>query len=850
MRISGCVIARNEEENIKQCLESLRTIADQIVVVDTGSTDRTVDFAQALGAEVHTFLWRDDFSAAKNFALQKAAGEWVVFLDADEYIPLSMAGHLKILLKRAKAHCDGFLTKMVNIDADHKNQVLDFFYTVRIFRRMKRIQYQGKIHEQITSLDKTPLRLERIDPEKVCLYHTGYSSGRIRKKCQRNLKILLDRLAVGESSSDIFRYIAEAYATMEEYDKVLPYARRAIQQPIEYTTYGSRFYQFYLVALKECGLADTEEFLQILQCAMTAYPELADFRAEYALYLFQQSCYAEAKKEMEQALSLHAHDKGEEPSFFGQNLDGVKKILALCEKHIGQTIVFSACLIVKNAEKDLQRWIDSLKSLADEWVVADTGSTDRTKEILAANQITAYEFPWQEDFSAAKNFVLEKARGKWIIFLDADEFLSRESISVIKKLAHRAEADAFLCQIINLDNQGKEMGHCYNIRVFRNCPEIRYIGRIHEGLEDQRGALNLKQLDGVQIFHLGYQPSRIKEKAKRNLALLLKEQAEKGENPKQYAYFCDAYYALGDYEETIRYAALHVEKGQKSLTGEAKIYRNWIAAMEQLHYPPEKIETICHKAILTFPQLPDFYGYLAEQLCKRKCWQGALEQIERAFELYEHPCGSLEVSSFAANLSPAYTICAMICNGLNESAQAMQFAKKALRIEKYNRKAFQIFYCNRSSLPVQQRLQDLQEFYEDSVEDTAYLKNEIERIQIDDVYFHYANQWAQKEFSRREEINRKEVLYQRQYNEAVDLAQVHLAKALQTYFFMLLDWNDWEKAAPYRKQLPLHLANLVTAYYGQPLKHAIDISLAHNLLVEAKVKLKPEAYAHYKTVFA
>ena len=78
--ISACVIAKNEEENIGRWLDSMKNVADEMIVVDTGSTDRTVAMAEAAGANVYHFDWCDDFAAAKNFALDQAKGKWILFL--------------------------------------------------------------------------------------------------------------------------------------------------------------------------------------------------------------------------------------------------------------------------------------------------------------------------------------------------------------------------------------------------------------------------------------------------------------------------------------------------------------------------------------------------------------------------------------------------------------------------------------------------------------------------------------------------------------------------------------------------------------------------------------------------
>src|ERR1700730_15626481 len=82
--VSLCLIARNEEANLPACLESAADLVDEIVVVDTGSTDRTKEVAARFGARIYDFAWVDDFSAARNESLRHASGDWIFWLDADD----------------------------------------------------------------------------------------------------------------------------------------------------------------------------------------------------------------------------------------------------------------------------------------------------------------------------------------------------------------------------------------------------------------------------------------------------------------------------------------------------------------------------------------------------------------------------------------------------------------------------------------------------------------------------------------------------------------------------------------------------------------------------------------------
>ena len=109
----------------------------------------------------------------------------------------------------------------------------------------------------------------------------------------------------------------------------------------------------------------------------------------------------------------------------------------------------SACAIVKNEEGNLPRWLACAKELADEMVVVDTGSTDRTAELAREAGASVYSFEWRKDFAAAKNFALRKAKGDWIVFLDADEYFSEEDIPKVRVHIQRLDKErnvgGFIC---------------------------------------------------------------------------------------------------------------------------------------------------------------------------------------------------------------------------------------------------------------------------------------------------------------------------------------------------------------------------------------------------------------------
>lgn len=189
----------------------------------------------------------------------------------------------------------------------------------------------------------------------------------------------------------------------------------------------------------------------------------------------------------------------------------------------------SLCMIVKNEEKVLGRCLDSVKNYIDEIVIADTGSTDKTKNIGASYTEKIFDFSWNDDFSAARNFVQSKASGKWIIYLDADEFVEeenfREITNQLRYMSDSIEIDAFVVTQVNfVGTLAGNVNQTPTLRIYRNDSTIRFQRKIHEQLYKINGQLSVGSL-GLNIYHSGYLKNTFEEKGKnnRNVSLIKKE---------------------------------------------------------------------------------------------------------------------------------------------------------------------------------------------------------------------------------------------------------------------------------------------------------------------------------------
>jgi tetratricopeptide (TPR) repeat protein len=197
-RVSVCLITKNEEQWLPGCLKSVRDIASEIIVIDTGSSDRTVEIAREFGAQVHHFEWSDDFSAARNASLEHATGDWILYIDADEELMAEHAATLKAEIRDPAVMA--YRLRIFNFGQEQ----LGWGYVPRLFRNSPGIHFIGRIHEQaffyVQELCKGwGLRNELA---KTAILHHGYTEEfRVgRNKVQRNLRLL--EIATKERPND------------------------------------------------------------------------------------------------------------------------------------------------------------------------------------------------------------------------------------------------------------------------------------------------------------------------------------------------------------------------------------------------------------------------------------------------------------------------------------------------------------------------------------------------------------------------------------------------------------------------------------------------------------------------
>jgi glycosyltransferase involved in cell wall biosynthesis len=196
--LSACLIVKNESEILAKCLESLQGF-DEIVVCDTGSEDNTVETAKSFGANVFTdYQWNDHYSEARNHAIRKCTGDWILSIDADEQL-LTPAGKIKEIIS----------VNSIDIQMMHNGQLSH--QIPRLFRNKPNIFYTGRNQEALNIVEKNKSNIQ---------INFGYSPAHL-KDPDRNLRMLLKSVKEDPNCLREIYYLAREWFYRQEWEKAL-----------------------------------------------------------------------------------------------------------------------------------------------------------------------------------------------------------------------------------------------------------------------------------------------------------------------------------------------------------------------------------------------------------------------------------------------------------------------------------------------------------------------------------------------------------------------------------------------------------------------------------------------------
>lgn len=312
MTLSLCMIVRDEADQIAECLQSVRNLVDESIVVDTGSADKTPDLARENGARVIAMEWCDDFSAARNRALEEATGTWILALDADERLFPRHFEAVRRLMAIQHARAVQVFTRSYTDDASLMNwQPIDVAHAeargfcgyydlpqVRLFRRDGRVRYEGIVHEMVApSLARHSIPIYRAD---VVIHH--YYEARPAEVRRARNQLIFDLSCLrtdGEAGNpEMWRQRAKAALALGDLDDAEQSFRRALELNPEMR---SRYMHLGCVLLLK---GKAEDACKLYQEALERFPDEPELVQSLGDALLAAGRHDDAREELSRSLEL------------------------------------------------------------------------------------------------------------------------------------------------------------------------------------------------------------------------------------------------------------------------------------------------------------------------------------------------------------------------------------------------------------------------------------------------------------------------------------------------------------------------------------------------------------------
>ncbi|WP_282938800.1 glycosyltransferase [Paenibacillus sp. RC67] len=271
------MIVKNEEKYLEKCLNSVKGVIDELIIVDTGSTDRTLEIAIHYKAKIFNFEWTHDFAAARNYSIQQASCDYILQLDADEYFDENID-----LQKDLKDENDYYSMRIKNYNSDGGAH---YHEAIRLFKRNRGLYYEGKLHEHLNILNNSGLIGGKT---KSYINHTGYLKDIVQEKgkLERNLLIMEEELKDNPSPYNLYN-MGKVFMTQNQYEKALDYFKKSYEKADNM----SYVYQLFLYMLS-CyrNLSRFEEGISLANILIRRQPRYIDFYYEQGR-LFEQAGY-------------------------------------------------------------------------------------------------------------------------------------------------------------------------------------------------------------------------------------------------------------------------------------------------------------------------------------------------------------------------------------------------------------------------------------------------------------------------------------------------------------------------------------------------------------------------------
>ncbi|MDD3225246.1 MAG: glycosyltransferase [Clostridium sp.] len=438
----------------------------------------------------------------------------------------------------------------------------------------------------------------------------------------------------------------------------------------------------------------------------------------------------------------------------------------------------SLCMIVKNEEAMLGRCLKSVEHLVDEMIIVDTGSTDATVKIAKNFGAKVFFYKWNDSFSNARNFALEKATKDWILIMDADDKFEKEDTNKLLNLVNDkiSNTNAYFLETICYagDKPNSNFVINLNIRLIRNRRGYKFVGNIHEQIIPGKGDLGrpdaMKNAD-IRFHHYGYLNKVIqsKDKRKRNMNLIQKELDENPNNSFMLFSMGNEYYAMQNYQEALKYYMKSYEKFNPVVPYNSKLILRIVSCNEILTNYNGELKFI-DEGLKYYPKFTDLEFIRGNLYLSKNKTLYAIRSLKKCIQMGEAPIDLNNVVG-VGTYRPYYILSNVYFN-LGDYDKSLYYCNKVLKISpKFNQalaRAFQIMMVKQ--LPIDKIKLKLENYFKGKLDDNSY-------ILLSDLFYNQNMFKIAYEYAEKAEVTSKDnskvyyykgncLFYQKLYKEA------------------------------------------------------------------------------------
>lgn len=450
------MIVKNEEKNIKRCLDSIESIADEIIIVDTGSNDETLNICSNYNAKVINHKWNNDFSEARNVSLEYATKDYILFLDADEEISKEDLEKLKALLSSKKL-AEGYFFRLTNII----NGIEVGEYVVfRFFKNKKKYRFRGKVHEQIANCIQKHNKDKCIENIDIKIYHYGYDPNKvnIESKYKRNMGIL-NTYTEEEKDAYYFYVLGNEYARITDFKSAIESYEKSLD--LMELKYNYVFYPYLILNIvkaysNEKQFYDSIKFIEKIRLSIPNFKDL---------YFMECLAYIECGKISKALECLNEYINCPVGNAYEYPHNNFEKIYDIKEmkKNLEQAStpnnnLLSALMKIDKYETSIINTIKSFNEIVSNFNIV---TSNKCLEITELKNIGA-KIIYSDDRDL--NLLIEKCKSKYIFMVDIGEICSTLSQKKIIELLSNTNEKFFTVNIVNIANNTNSK----EVRIIKN----------------------------------------------------------------------------------------------------------------------------------------------------------------------------------------------------------------------------------------------------------------------------------------------------------------------------------------------------------------------------------------------